>query len=214
MKYALNKTTDNAAKTKPSMVAAAKAIWPLMVEEKTKLFGAFVAIILNSLLTLAAPLVIAHAIDTYVVTGMYRGVLRSAGVLVVMYIGVLIVGYLQTTWMGGVGQRVLFRLRNAVFMKLQELPVAFFNQNKTGDLISRINNDTDKLNQFFSQSLMQFIGSVFVMFGAGIFLVSLHVTLGIAALLPAVAVLVLTRVLSGWVKRAKAKSLKKLGGMI
>ena len=67
--------------------------------------------------------------------------------------------YLQTRVMGGVGQRVLFNLRNAVFNKLQELPVAFFNQNKAGDLISRINNDTDKLNQFFSQALMQFIGS-------------------------------------------------------
>ena len=46
----------------------------------------------------------------------------------------------------------------------------FFNQNKAGDLISRINNDTDKLNQFFSQGLMQFVGNVFMMTGAAIFL--------------------------------------------
>ena len=32
--------------------------------------------------------------------------------------------------MGGVGRRILFNLRNALFTKLQELPVAFFNQNK------------------------------------------------------------------------------------
>ena len=68
--------------------------------------------------------------------------------------------YTQTRMMGGVGQRMLFKLRNTVFNKLQELPVAFFNQNKAGDLISRINNDTDKINQFFSQSLMQFIGTI------------------------------------------------------
>ena len=54
--------------------------------------------------------------------------------------------------MGGVGRRVLFELRNALFTKLQELPLDFFNQNKAGDLISRINNDTDKLNQFFAQA--------------------------------------------------------------
>ena len=59
--------------------------------------------------------------------------------------------------MGGVGQRMLFTLRNSIFNKLQLLPVGFFNQNKAGDLISRVNNDTDKINQFFSQSLMQFI---------------------------------------------------------
>ena len=57
--------------------------------------------------------------------------------------------------MGSVGRRVLFNLRNALFTKLQALPLDFFNQNKAGDLISRINNDTDKLNQFFAQALVQ-----------------------------------------------------------
>jgi ATP-binding cassette subfamily B protein len=61
-----------------------------------------------------------------------------------------------------------------VFNKLQELPVDFFNQNKAGDLISRINNDTDKVNQFFSQSLMQFIGSTITMTGAGIILLCIN----------------------------------------
>ena len=77
--------------------------------------------------------------------------------------------------MGGVGRRVLFHLRNALFLKLQDLPVAFFNENKAGDLISRLNNDTDKLNQFVAQALMQFVGSVFLITGAAIFLVSLNI---------------------------------------
>ena len=64
---------------------------------------------------------------------------------------------MQIRTMGGVGRRVLFSLRNALFTKLQDLPVAFFNQNKAGDLISRVNNDTDKLNQFVAQALMQFL---------------------------------------------------------
>ncbi len=68
--------------------------------------------------------------------------------------------------------RVLFKLRNALFTKLQELPLDFFNQNKAGDLISRINNDTDKLNQFFSQSLVQLAGNLFMMTGAAIFLLT------------------------------------------
>ena len=80
---------------------------------------------------------------------------------------------------------MLFNLRNALFTKLQELPLDFFNQNKAGDLISRINNDTDKLNQFFSQALVQFAGNVFMMTGAAIFLLTLNVRLGLAALAPA-----------------------------
>jgi ATP-binding cassette subfamily B protein len=78
----------------------------------------------------------------------------------------MLTSYLQTRLMGGVGQRVLFRLRNQIFQKLQSLPIAFFNQNKAGDLISRINNDTDKINQFFSQSFVQFFGGIFIMLGA------------------------------------------------
>src|SRR6267142_4267581 len=112
-----------------------------------------------------------------------------------------------------VGQRLLFALRNSVFVKLQELPLAFFNQNKAGDLISRINNDTDRLNQFFSQALVQLSGNLFMMTGAAIFLLSLNVRLGLAALAPAAAVLILTQLLSGWIKRRNLKSLQSLGGM-
>src|SRR4029077_2275463 len=101
------------------------------------------------------------------------------------YVAGLFSSYIQTIRMGGVGRRVLFNLRNALFNKLQELPVAFFNQNKAGDLISRINNDTDQLNQFFSQALAQFAGIFFLSIGAGIFLLSLDIKLGLAALVPA-----------------------------
>ena len=81
--------------------------------------------------------------------------LRSAALLLAAYLAALVATYVQTQTMGSVGRRVLFSLRNALFTKLQALPLDFFNQNRAGDLISRINNDTDKLNQFFSQGLVQ-----------------------------------------------------------
>src|SRR5215468_3228880 len=96
---------------------------------------------------------------------------------------------------------MLFTLRNTIFNKLQHLPVAFFHANKAGDLISRVNNDTDKINTFFSQSLMQFIGSIVTMTGAGIFLLAINVKLGLAALLPGLAILVFTKLISPWVKK-------------
>src|SRR5882672_669768 len=113
--------------------------------------------------------------------------------------------------MGGVGQRMLFKLRNSIFYKLQELPVAFFNQNRAGDLISRVNNDTDKINQFFSQSLMQFIGSIVTMTGAGIFLLVINFKLGIAALVPGLLIFIFTKFTSQWVKKKNAANLKSTG---
>jgi ATP-binding cassette subfamily B protein len=57
------------------------------------------------------------------------------------------------------------------------------------------------------------VGSVFLITGAGIFLVSLNIKLGLGALLPAIAVVLLTRGTSGWIKRMNLGSLQALGGM-
>lgn len=205
--------TLNAEGRRPSAWEAARKLWPLVAPEKGILALAFAALALNSLLNLVAPYLIGRAIDESVATGDYAGVLRFAGVLLVMYLLALVVSYGQTKLMGGVGQRVLYRLRNLVFAKVQDLPVAFFNQNKAGDLISRINNDTDKLNQFFSQSLMRFVGSLFIMAGAAGFLIALSPRLGLAALAPAIVLLAFTRLISPWVRRKNATSLTSVGNM-
>ncbi len=131
----------------------------------------------------------------------------------VMYITAFIVNYAQMRMMGGIGQRMLFRLRNSVFNKLQELPLDFFNRNKAGDLISRINNDTEKVNQFFSQSLMQFIGSLITMTGAGIILLIINPTLGLAALSPSLILWLFTKSVSPWVRKKNEASLKSLGSL-
>lgn len=184
-----------------------------MRTEKFNLSRAGVAIAINSLCNLAGPIIVGHALDTYIQKHDYTGVLRSAGLLMGVYLTALVASYLQTRWMGGVGQRVLFTVRNTLFGKLQSLPVAFFNEHQAGDLISRLNNDTDKLNQFFSQSLMQFIGNAFIMVGAAIFLVVLHPLLGLATLAPAAVLLIFNRTVSAWVKRKNANSLKSTGSL-
>ena len=174
---------------------------------------AFVAIILSSLSNLLAPIIIGRAVDSYIAAKNLTGLLHATELLLVIYLIGLGAQYYQTITMGGVGRRVLYNLRASLFGKLQDLPVAFFNQNKAGDLISRINSDTDKLNQFFAQALMQFLGNVFLIVGAGLFLVSLNYKLGLAALVPAVLVLGITQVISPWVKRSTLKSLRTLGAM-
>lgn len=211
MNYNLNKLSEQAEKT--STLAALKKLLQLINHEKRTLILATIIILINSTLNLLGPLIIGHTIDKYVQIKQYQGVLIASGILLSMYLVGLVTSYLQTMLMGGVGQRMLFTLRNAIFNKLQLLPVDFFNQNKAGDLISRVNNDTDKLNQFFSQSLVQFIGSIATMTGAGIFLLAIHIQLGLAAIAPMFLILVFTTIVSPWVKRTNAKNLKSVGGM-
>jgi ATP-binding cassette subfamily B protein len=148
MNYDLNKFS--AQQEKVSTLAALKRLLELIRHERRVLWLALIAILINSGVNLVGPLLIGHAIDKYVIPRDYHGVLVYTAILLGMYICGLVASYLQTILMGGVGQRMLYTLRNAIFNKLQLLPVAFFNQNKTGDLISRVNNDTDKINTFFS----------------------------------------------------------------
>jgi ATP-binding cassette subfamily B protein len=211
MKYQLSQFGETAKKT--SVLAALKKLLPLLAAEKMNLIWGLCAILVNAGINLLGPILTGRAVDKYILAGQYRGVLIISAVLLGLYLISLVASYLQTKIMGTVGQNVLFNLRNAVFNKLQELPVAFYNENKAGDLISRINNDTDKLNQFFSQSLMQFIGNVFIMAGAGIFLLSINFKLGAAALAPALLLLIFTQVISAWVKARNRASLQSVGGL-
>jgi ATP-binding cassette, subfamily B, bacterial len=212
MNYNLNQS-NLLTEQKASNIASLRKLMQLIGEERLSLIKAFIAIFLNAGLSLLGPYIIGHTIDKYIQTREYHGVLVFSGILVVLYIMAFIVNYLQMRMMGGIGQRMLYSLRNAVFNKLQELPVDFFNQNKAGDLISRINNDTDKVNQFFSQSLMQFIGSIITMTGAGIILLCINLPLGLAALSPAIIVWLFTRIISPWVKRLNAASMKSTGNL-
>ena len=210
MNYNLNQASDK-TEQKISNLASLRKLITLIGEERRNLIIAFAAIFLNAGLSLLGPYLIGYTIDNYVQTKLYHGVLVYAGILMAVYVVAFIVNYTQMLMMGGIGQRMLYSLRNAVFNKLQELPVDFFNQNKAGDLISRINNDTDKVNQFFSQSLMQFIGSLITMTGAGIILLYINLPLGLAALTPAIIVWLFTKFTSPWVKRRNAASMKSTG---
>lgn len=211
-KYTLEKAALGAG-PKKSLRETLKTFTPLLAREKGNVVAAAVAIVISSLATLFAPVLIIRAIDTYIRPKHQAGLLGAAFVILGIYVAGSVASYTQVLKMGGVGRRLLFYIRNELFTRLQELPVAFFNQNKTGDLISRLNNDTDKLNQFIAQSLMQFIGSVFQITGAAIFILSLNIRLGVAALLPALGVVLLTRSTSAWIKQKNLKSLQTLGGM-
>lgn len=213
MNYNLNDIS--AQQGKSSTFKALKKLLQLISEERGTLVLAQLAVLTNSGLNLLGPFIMGYTIDHYIFAPVknYHGVLQNCGWLLLMYLVVFGAGFAQTRLMGGLGQRMLFKLRNTIFTKLQQLPVAFFNQNKAGDLISRVNNDTDKINQFFSQSLMQFIGTLATMTGAGIFLLAINLKLGLVTLLPGLLILIFTKVTAGWVKRKNGLNLKSTGGL-
>ena len=215
MSYNLNHGRGNVYKPveKVSTKIVLQRLMTLVGQERKNLYIAMIFIFINSGLNLVAPYLMGHAVDKFVVTHQYDGVIKYSIILFVVFCMALVSGYTQAQLMGRVGQRMLYNLRNTVFNKLQELPIDFFTQNKAGDLISRVNNDTDKINQFFSQSLVQFMSSIFTMIGAGIFLFSINVKLALAALAPALVLWFFTQWVSPWVKNRNAINMKSTGSL-
>lgn len=211
MNYNLNNKKDESSADKAG--GFLKRLMSLVGQERRNLYIAIFFILINSGLNLVAPYLMGHAVDKFVVTHEYDGLIKYSIILFGVFCLALVSGYTQAQLMGRVGQRMMYNLRNTIFSKLQELPIDFFTQNKAGDLISRVNNDTDKINQFFSQSLVQFMSSIFTMLGAVIFLLTINVKLALAALAPAVLLWFFTKAVSPWVKSRNAVNMKSTGNL-
>jgi len=196
---------------KATTLETIKKLLSLIGDERRNLLIALTSITINTILIMVAPRLVGYTVDNYIQTKQFHGVIVFSGILLLVYITIVVTGYLHTKLMGGVGQRMLFNLRNRLFNKIQELPVDFFNQNKAGDLISRINNDSDRINMFFSQSLMVFVFNIISLIAAGIFLLVINFKLAIVALIPALLVFFFTRFASPWVKSKTSVSMKTLG---
>ncbi len=209
MKYNLDDIQHKNAGT----VAGLRKIFGLLANEKKKLIIALVAIFIDASFSLLGPFMVAYTVDHFITSGNLKWTLIFAGILVGVYMISSAASYTQIRFMGKVGQQVLYNLRSRIFAKLQELPLSFFNQNKAGDLVSRINNDTSNLARFFSEILPQFVSSVFALTGVAIAVLVIQYKLGAATLLPALGLLVFTTLISGWLKERNRKSLQSVGGM-
>ncbi len=174
---------------------------------------AFILVIVNSVGGVITPLLIAQALDNYIRNGNIAGLGHIMIILGIIYLVTVFAGYAQGMMMGGVSQRTLFRLRSALFDKLQDLPIAFFNQNKAGDLMSRLNNDTDKLNQFLSESLARFVGTFFVIFGIAIFALVINWKMALVMLAATLFLIIVTKGFSPWIERKNRENLKAVGSM-
>ncbi len=205
MNYKLTSGNDT---IQPPFWHTLKQLAGLMTPHKVKFSLAIGVSMLSVGLTLLWPLILAHVIDTFIAGKDFSGVLRWAAILGGIFITAFVLDYIQTSYLGAISQQILFDLRNRIFDKLQQLPLAFFNQNRSGDLISRLNNDTNYLSSFFSESLGWMLSNSIIITGAGIFMLFINWQLGLVALIPAIIIIMATKLTSGWLKSQNAKSLQ------
>ena len=122
-------------------------------------------VVVGALSQAGGPYLIGRAIDRYILRGDVPGLLWTMLILLGVYVAGTLATLGQIRQVGGVGQRVLASLRERIFDRLLRLPLRYFDRRPVGDLMSRVTNDVDTLNQLLSQGFTQLLGSFFSLIG-------------------------------------------------
>ena len=165
----------------PGVTLARLARYLLASKLQLTLISAFV--VLGTVASLLGPYYVGVAIDQYIRTGNVAGLYGIAIILLIVYM----VGYasnsLQMILMARISQKVLKQLRKELFEHLQTLSLSFFDKRTQGELMSRLTNDIDAINQALSQSLTQLISSFLSIIGVLIVMFLLNAWLALGSLL-------------------------------
>ena len=115
--------------------------------------------------------------------------------LVVIYVISAILTFTQGYIMATITQKVSKSLRSDISKKINKLPMSYYNNNTTGDLLSRITNDVDTIGQALNQSLGTLISAVCLFFGSLIMMLKTNVIMTVTAVLATILGFVLMMII-------------------
>ncbi len=146
------------------------------------------------------PFLIGWSIDHLIIQGNLPGLLLMLGILALIYLlGVLAIRG-QILRVGWVVQRLLAQLRQDIFVKIQSLPLSFFDQSEAGDLMSRLLNDVSTVNQAFGQTIAQMLGNLFSIVGIIIAMLFINLQLGLLSNLVVPLMIFTTGLFARWAR--------------
>ena len=176
------------------LAAYLRPYWP-------HLTAMLVLVLVNAVAFAVAPFLIGRAIDQFIAVGDRAGLGRT----MLWLLGVFVVGQVtmmgQFYLMGWVGQYVLARMRQDIFARIQGLSLSYFDRHEAGDLMSRLTNDVDVLNQLLSGGVVQMLGGVLQMAGIVVAMLALNWQLALVSFSVIPPMLLITNLLA---RRARA----------
>jgi len=161
---------------------------------RPQVFGAVVVTLLGAAVQLAYPWLTKEAIDL----GIRHRDTYVLDRIALAYLSALAIGmglcYLQSQIMQRVGQSLMRDLRSRIFRHLQRLPVAYFDRQPVGRLMTRVTNDVDVLNEMFTAGIDALFGDLFILVGIVVAMAKLNVELLVVtfSVLPLMILLTLT----------------------
>ena len=128
------------------------------------LYGGLVLLFLTSSLFMALPPLIGEMIDVADGKGQLGLTLNQVGLLmggILLLQGVI--AYARVMLFANVSERGVADIRKAVYQRMISLPITFFEENKMGDLISRVTSDVDRLYDTFSITIAEFLRQIIIL---------------------------------------------------
>jgi ATP-binding cassette subfamily B protein len=161
---------------------ALKGLLRYLLPFKSKMIMVLVLVLIYTVLGLIGPYLMGQAIDRFITTKQATGLALFALLMLVVYLGNNLFQIIANWVMAGVSQRALKLMRKELFTHIQTLPISFFDRNPAGELMSRLTNDIDAVNQAVSQNVTSLIASVLSMVGILVAMFVLNVWLAMATL--------------------------------
>jgi ATP-binding cassette subfamily B protein len=146
------------------------------------------------------PFLIGWSIDNLIIPGNVRGLFLLLGILVLIYILGIAAIRQQILRVGAIMQGVLAQLRQDIFLKIQSLPVSFFDRSEAGDLMSRLLNDVNTVNQAFGQTVAQMLGNFLSLIGIIIAMFAINWKLALLSNLVVPLMVFTTGLFSRWAR--------------
>ena len=183
----------------------------------------FVCIILNTLASVGGNLYLQVLIDDHIVplvgaeNPVLTGLIKAIGTMIVIYLVGIIASMVHSILMNLVSEGTLKIIRDEMFVKMQELPIRYFDTNTYGDIMSRYTNDTDTLSQMISQSIPNFFSSAITIITVFISMLATNVYLTLVVLVSLIVILSVTKFItarSGKYFMRQQQAVGKLNGYV
>lgn len=95
----------------------------------------------------------------------FKGIILITALFLLLLILSFVFSYLQTLILQFTGQRIIFTMRRDIFEHILNLPFKFFDTNPVGTLVTRVTNDTEAINEMYTNVLVNFLKNIFIMAG-------------------------------------------------
>jgi ATP-binding cassette, subfamily B, multidrug efflux pump len=151
---------DDNIKAKMSYLDLGRRLWPFLRRHRMRFFVVVLIIFATTILSRVFPWLIGKAIDEGITKNNLALVAKITTVYIALNLIYTVLGFLQTLWFQRLGNRILFNLREELTLHLQKLPLAYFNRNPTGRIITRLTNDVAQLGDLFTDGVV----TVFIQF--------------------------------------------------